>query len=47
MAKRGIGVAVVGTGWIGEIRAKVCVAHPEAAAPGRPVLVTLELPLGS
>ena len=28
MAKRGIGVGVIGTGWIGEIRAKVCAAHP-------------------
>ena len=28
MAKRGINVGVIGTGWIGEIRAKVCTAHP-------------------
>lgn len=28
MAKRGIGVGVIGVGWIGEIRAKACAAHP-------------------
>jgi len=28
MAKRGINVGVIGTGWIGELRAKVCTAHP-------------------
>ena len=28
MAKRGIGVGVIGTGWIGEIRAKACATHP-------------------
>lgn len=28
MAKRGIGIGVIGAGWIGEIRAKACAAHP-------------------
>src|SRR3972149_518657 len=28
MARRSIGVGVIGTGGIGEIRAKVCAAHP-------------------
>jgi len=28
MAERKIGVGVIGTGWIGEIRAKVCADHP-------------------
>ncbi len=28
MAERKINVGVIGTGWIGEIRAKVCAAHP-------------------
>ncbi|MFQ5830206.1 MAG: Gfo/Idh/MocA family protein [Candidatus Methylomirabilia bacterium] len=28
MARRGINVGVIGTGWIGEIRARACAAHP-------------------
>ena len=28
MAMRRIGVGVIGTGWIGEIRARVCAEHP-------------------
>ncbi len=28
MATRGIQIGIIGTGWIGEIRAKVCAAHP-------------------
>ena len=28
MASRKINVGIIGTGWIGEIRAKVCANHP-------------------
>lgn len=28
VARRRIGVGVIGTGWIGEIRAGVCAEHP-------------------
>ena len=28
MTNRKINVGIIGTGWIGEIRAKVCASHP-------------------